>query len=185
MIAEGLLPVGFEVLANRDLSVLYERIFTSLRPGITFSIFRTSGISVGISQPSSRRDGLPADVAFFNEGMFALFMETGADMRGWRMLSVDGESDRERQQSMDRIVTESAEAGYIPFGLSRYQGRLMVGFTTPHRSTHAGIEGGYRIEAYPNDGVSFVRGIDARLEEGYHIAGYHFDEGQVYIAFLK
>jgi hypothetical protein len=184
MISEGYYPVGLEVLANRDLSVMYERIFTTSTRYYVQYFSDIANLSRDFA--AFLQEGwAPADVAFFNEGMFALFMETGADMRGWRMLSVDGESDREQQQSMDRIVTESAEAGYIPFGLSRYQERLMVGFTTPHRSTHAGIEGGYRIEAYPNDGVSFVRGIDARLEEGYHIAGYHFDEGQVYIAFLK
>jgi hypothetical protein len=184
MISQGFYPVGIEVLADRDLSVLYERFFFNAERYYVQYFSDISNLSRDFA--AFLQEGwAPADVAFFNDGMFALFMETGADMRGWRMLSVDGESDRERQQSMDRIVTESAEAGYIPFGLSRYQGRLMVGFTPPHRSTHAGIEGGYRIEAYPNDGVSFVRGIDARLEEGYHIAGYHFDEGQVYIAFLK
>jgi hypothetical protein len=61
----------------------------------------------------------------------------------------------------------------------------MIAFTSPHRSSHAGLEGNYRIEAYPNDGNSFVLGINERRAEGYHIAGYHFSDGQVYIGYLK
>jgi hypothetical protein len=113
MISQGFYPVGIEVLADRDLSVLYERFFFNAERYYVQYFSDISNLSRDFA--AFLQEGwAPADVAFFNDGMFALFMETGADMRGWRMLSVDGESDRERQQSMDRIVTESAEAGLHP-----------------------------------------------------------------------
>ncbi len=184
MIKDGYYPVGIEVLANRDLSVLFERIFSS---STSFYLHYFSDITnLSADFALFLQEGwAPSDVAFFNDGMFALFMQTAADMRGWRMSSVDGSTDAERQGNITRMVSESASEGYIPFGLSRFQDKLMIGFTTPHRSSHAGIEGSYRIEAYPNDGNSFVIGINERLEEGFHVAGYHFHSGQVYIAFLK
>lgn len=184
MIKEGYFPVGIDVLGGNALSVMYERILSTSKEFYLQYFDDVNNLSKDFAV-FLQEGWAPSDVAFFGNGMFALFMKTGAHMSGWRLMSVDGDTEAERAANINKLVQDAANAGYIPFGLTRYEGKLMIGFTSPSRSTHANLQGDYAIEAYPNDGQSFVLGINSRLADGYHITGYNFNNGEIFIGYLK
>ena len=179
---EGFYPVGLEVQGEDTIAVFGER--RSFSPGryylqyfkdietlpADFAAFLDAGWS-------------PAGATFFREGFLALFIESDARLRAWRMLPVEGRGPLEQQGSINRLVASALEDGLEPFALSRWQEDLMIGFVTAHRFVSP--TGSYIIENYPNDGVSLVEGINGRLAEGYGISGYHFHEKQLYIGFFK
>ena len=179
----GYYPVGLEVLGGDTISVLGQRRVHSLQNYVlyffdeietlpeSFAVFLDAGWS-------------PAGAAFHGEGLLALFVESTDRLRAWKILPVEGTTLPERQRSINRMVAAARLEGLEPFALTRWNTDLMIGFVTTHSPDWTNTGGNYLLETYPNDGESFVEGINKRLAEGYRLCGYHFHDGTIYIGFF-
>jgi hypothetical protein len=181
-IRQGYVPVGMDATADGLLFLVQKEL-----GGDSFYLHYFSDLAK-LNEEFSQfiaRGWAPADIAFTENGMFALFLSSPRQLESWRMISLDGVTNLEIQRSMRSTLETMAKEGRIPFGLSKYRDKLMVGFSEPYRAWESGFEGLYFIDSYKNDGVSFPAGVNRRVNDGFHIVGYEFDGDQIYVGFVR
>ena len=181
LMREGYYPVGLEIVGTDMLAILGEKREFSL---VSYRLkYFPSLETVKTDFAAFLKDGwLPTGTAFFDDGLLVLFVESDARLRAWKMQAVEGTDLLARQQSVHGLFRTALKDGLTPFGLARYGEQLMIGFVT---ATNEERFDQYILAEYPNDGVSFVAGINRWLREGYSLSGFQFFSDTIYIGFVK
>ena len=181
-ISAGFRPTGLHVNTGQSIAVLFSRIPLSNRRWAFAVIEPLSELNEQMTA-YILNGWIPTDISFGVNDLHSLFLVSDAEVLSWRIITVNVEESMQNTLlTMSQIGLEQARQDFFLFGISTRQNTIELLYI---RTDIPPVGSRVVFRAFPNDGISPLRGIDLMVSQGALPAGIAVTEDWFIVPFYQ